>query len=384
MKKLAILGSTGSIGRQALEVIAENPERWQVEVLSAYNNIDLLEKQIAKFQPKFAIVANQDAGEILRLRYTGPTKIYCGAEAMARIPAESQADMVLVAIMGAAGILPTWQAIAAGKDIALANKETLVAAGDLVMQAQKKKNISLIPVDSEHSAIFQCLVGYDIENVKEIVLTASGGPFRGKNAEELQHVSIADCLAHPTWSMGKKITIDSATLFNKGLEVIEAHHLFHLPYEQIQVVIHPQSIVHSMVVFHDGAYLAQLGMPSMKLPIQLAFSYPKRIPLAEDTWDLSKNQKLTFEPPDWQTFPALQLAYEVGKKGGLMPAVMNAANEVAVAAFLEEKIAYIDIFQIVQEMVQCLDYGTATSIEDVLQVDRDVRLRSEEYIKKRK
>ncbi len=384
MKKLAILGSTGSIGRQALEVIADNPERWQVEVLSAHHNIDLLEQQITKFQPKLAIVADPVAGECLRRRYVGPTRIYCGEEAMAQLPAESESSMVLVAVMGAAGILPTWHAIAAAKDIALANKETLVAAGDLVMAAQAEKNIFFIPVDSEHSAIFQCLEGYATESVKEIVLTASGGPFRGKTAAELQDVSIADCLAHPTWSMGKKITVDSSTLFNKGLEVIEAHHLFGTPYERIKVVVHPQSIVHSMVVFRDGAYLAQLGMPSMKLPIQLAFSYPERIPLAEAAWDLSQPQQLTFEPPDWQTFPALQLAYEVGQKGGLLPAVMNAANEVAVAAFLDGRISYPGIFRVVEEMVQYADYGAASVIEDVLRVDAEVRRCTARYIEKRK
>lgn len=373
MNKIAILGSTGSIGTQALDVIRSYPERFSVVALTANTQIDLLEKQINEFMPPLAVVANREAGLRLKNRYHGKTKILVGTDALNEAAALPIADMVLTALSGAVGILPTLTAIDAGKVIALANKETLVAAGDLVIQKAADKGVRILPVDSEHSAIFQCLEGNRQQPVSKLLLTASGGPFRGKTKAELANVSVADCLRHPTWNMGKKITIDSATMFNKGLEIIEAHHLFAMPYDKIEVVIHPQSIVHSMVEFADGAILAQLGMPDMKLPIQLAFSYPKRLARKEEKIDWHKIQKLTFEMPDRSVFVSLDLAYEAGKIGMSAPLVLNAANEVAVTALLKGEISFLQVFEMVERALQRHTPVPLRDYRDIYLLDKEIR-----------
>jgi len=373
MKQIAILGSTGSIGRQALDVIRSYPERLRATVLTAHRNIDLLEQQIEEFQPLLAVVTDTAAAERLRARYVGKTRIRSGPDALVEAGTIAACDVVLTAVSGAVGIQPTLAAIAAGKDIALANKETLVAAGELVMEAVDKQGVALLPVDSEHSAIFQCLETSRQDEVAGLILTASGGPFRGKTKADLAHVTLADCLRHPTWRMGPKITVDSATLFNKGLEVIEAHHLFMMPYERIRVAVHPQSIVHSMVEYVDGAVLAQLGTPDMKLPIQLAFSYPERWPAVQQTLSWEERHSLTFEVPDTDTFPALALAYRAGRAGKSLPLVMNAANEVAVHAFLEEKISFLQIYKTVETLVQRHRPQALRDIHDVVCIDREIR-----------
>lgn len=373
MKRIAVLGSTGSIGRQALEVIRAYPERLQATVLTAQRSIDLLEEQIHEFQPQVAVVTDPVQAERLRVRYTGPTQIRSGPEALVEAGTIDACDQVLTAVSGAVGIRPTLAAIAAGKDIALANKETLVAAGELVLAAVARHRVALLPVDSEHSAIFQCLDGQPKESVRRLILTASGGPFRGKKAADLADVTVEDCLHHPTWRMGRKITVDSATLFNKGLEVIEAHYLFAMPYDRITVTVHPQSVVHSMVEYVDGAVLAQLGTADMKLPIQLAFSYPKRWDAVQETLSWEDRQQLTFEPPDTKTFPALALAYRAGRAGGSAPLAMNATNEVAVHAFLEEKIPFPAIYETVETVVARHQTVQLHDVDDVMRVDDEVR-----------
>lgn len=347
MKHIAILGSTGSIGTQALDVIAVNSDRYKVTVLAAYQNEKLLAEQIEYFKPKLAVLIDKQAADHMARTYRGQTKILAGEEGLLEAATYDQTDTVLTSLVGFAGLTPTIAAIKAKKNIALANKETLVAAGQLVMSLAKEYNVSIYPVDSEHSAIFQCLQGENNKHIGRIILTASGGPFRGRTMEQLTHVTIEDCLKHPNWSMGRKITIDSATLANKGLEVIEAKWLFGVNYDQIDVCVHPQSIIHSMVEFIDGSVMAQLGMPDMRLPIQYAFSYPERIAANFPRLDFTSLSALTFMEPDTKTFPALKLAYLAGDKGGTMPCVFNAANEVAVYAFLHGEIGFLDIAQII-------------------------------------
>ncbi|SMC65369.1 1-deoxy-D-xylulose-5-phosphate reductoisomerase [Sporomusa malonica] len=352
MQQIAVLGSTGSIGTQALDVIAANTDKYKITVLAAYQSEQLLAEQIEYFKPKFAVLIDKQAADRMAARYHGPTKILTGEEGLLEAATFQQTDTVLTSLVGFAGLKPTIAAIKAGKNIALANKETLVAAGEFVMALAKEHNVSIYPVDSEHCAVFQCLQGESKRQIARIILTASGGPFRGRTIDELENVTVEDCLRHPNWSMGRKITIDSATLANKGLEVIEAKWLFGVDYEQIDVCVHPQSIIHSMVEFIDGSVMAQLGLPDMRLPIQYALSYPERLPTSFPRLDFKALSALTFDVPDTVNFPALKLAYDAGKKGGTMPCVFNAANEVAVYAFLNNEIRFLDIPKVIANTME--------------------------------
>lgn len=380
MKKIAVLGSTGSIGTQALEVIREHSDKLQATVLVAHRNTDLLRQQIEEFHPELVAVTDREAGKQLRATYTGPTKIIIGPEALTEAAAAANAEIVLVAISGAIGIAPTLAAIDAHKVIALANKETMVAAGDLVNRKAVEADVTIYPVDSEHSAIFQCLQAVPKDALANVILTASGGPFRGYSAAQLANVTVADCLKHPTWQMGQKITIDSASLFNKGLEVIEAHHLFAVDYDKIEVVVHPQSIVHSMIRLRDGGVLAQLGVPDMKLPIQLAFSYPERwtINNAPLHWDTQRT--LEFEPLATDVFRSLPLAYQAGRMGQSATLVYNAANEEAVKAFIADKISFTDLFTVTEEMVVTHTPTPLRDWQDIVMADRAIRNRATEFI----
>lgn len=345
MKKIAVLGSTGSIGTQTLDVVRNNTD-FKVTALAAGSNIDLLEKQILEFRPSIVAVWNEEKAALLKERVKHlDVKVVSGMDGLIECACEREADTVLTAVVGMIGIRPTMEAIRAGKDIALANKETLVTAGHLIIPLVKQYGVSLLPVDSEHSAIFQCLHGENGRQVEKIILTASGGPFRGRKRDELKNIQVEDALKHPNWSMGHKITIDSSTMVNKGLEVMEAKWLFDVDYDQIQVVIQPQSIIHSMVEFQDGAVMAQLGTPDMKLPIQYALTYPDRRPLPGERLDFYKMREITFEEPDLNTFEGLKLALEAGRIGGSMPTVYNAANERAVSMFLSRQIGYLDIVE---------------------------------------
>lgn len=371
LKKLAILGSTGSIGTQALDVVQANPDKFQVEVLAAGSNADLLIQQSLKFRPNVAVI--NDVTQLAKVKdalLDEGIKVYGGEDALADVVQMESVDMVLAAIVGYAGLRSTLSAVNAGKQIALANKETLVVAGELVTKAAREKGVNLYPVDSEHSAIFQCLAGEFHNPVEKIYLTASGGPFRGKKREELVGVTKAQALKHPNWAMGAKITIDSATLMNKGLEVIEAKWLFHLRPDQIDVIVHPQSIIHSIVQFQDGSMKAQMGLPDMKLPIQYAIGYPDRIKSDFPRFDFLKYPSLTFEQPDRSTFRCLELAYEAMNKGGNSACVMNAANEVAVAAFLEDRIPFLRIAEVIEETMQTIQTGKPESIGDYIAADR--------------
>ncbi len=349
MRKIAILGSTGSIGTQTLDVIRKNAD---IEVLglAAGSNIELLEAQIREFRPRLAAVWDEEKAEDLRVRVADlPVTVTAGMDGLLEAAALADTDMVVMAVVGMIGIRPTMAAIEAGKDIALANKETLVTAGHLIMPLAREHGVSILPVDSEHSAIFQCLQGNEENPVYKIYLTGSGGPFRGKNQEELMNVRPEDALKHPNWNMGPKVTVDSSTLVNKGLEVMEARWLFDVSVEQIQVVIQPQSIIHSMVEFTDGSVMAQLAVPDMKLPIQYALYYPRRQELAGERLDFKTLKSLTFEEPDFRTFYALFLAYVAGATGGTLPTVYNAANELAVKMFLDHEITFLEITQIIED-----------------------------------
>ena len=383
MKKIAVLGSTGSIGTQTLDVVRNHSDILKIEVLAANNNDELLEKQIEEFAPSIAVLNDKNAYEKLKARYSGKTQLLCGEEGLIEGVVNDKIDTVVTSLMGFAGLRPTMAAIDAGKNIALANKETLVVAGELVMQKAKEKNIEIMPIDSEHGALFQCLHGEDIAKVDKLLVTASGGPFRGKTKEELQNVSVKQCLNHPTWKMGRKITIDSATLMNKGLEVIEAKQLYGVSYDNIQVVVHPQSIVHSMVQYADGSVIAQLASTDMRLPIQYALTYPERMECVAPKLDFWQMQPLTFEKPDTDTFRGLALAYEAGKIGGSMPCVMNAANETAVAAFLNEQIRFLDIYDIIED--EMLSHITLVSpkLEDLFEIDAITRQNVKEKLSKR-
>ena len=373
MKQLAILGSTGSIGTQTLDVARSHPELFQVTVLAANTSDVLLEKQIEEFCPSLAVLADEKAAARLRERYRGKTEIRGGAKALLEAAAFDGVDMVVTSMVGFAGLAPTLAALEAGKTIALANKETLVVAGELVTALAKEKDIPILPVDSEHCALFQCLQGERRDTVERLILTASGGPFRGKTTEELRSVTVADCLKHPTWSMGKKITVDSATLVNKGLEVIEAHWLYNVPYERIDVAVHPQSIVHSMVEFRDGAVMAQLGLPDMRLPIQYALTYPSREQADYGRMDFRAGMNLSFEAPDMNTFRGLSLAYEAGKAGGVMPCVLNGANEEAVAAFLGGRIGFLDIYDCIERAMDAQENFAHPSFKALCEADARAR-----------
>ena len=369
MKNLAILGSTGSIGTQTLDVVRDLPEMFRVAVLAANTSDKKLEAQIDEFRPELAVLADESAAARLKARYKGATKILGGEDGLVAAAVFPAVDMVVTSLMGFAGLAPTLAAIRAGKNIALANKETLVAAGELVRREASAHGTAILPVDSEHSALFQCLQGEKRETVESLILTASGGPFRGRRKEALAGVSIGDCLKHPTWSMGRKITVDSATLVNKGLEVIEAHWLYDMPYDKIKVVIHPQSIVHSMVAFQDGAVMAQLGVPDMRLPIQYALTYPERMASTFARLDFAQLGALTFEEPDTKTFRGLAIAIEAGRAGGTAPCVMNAANEIAVAAFLDGSIGFLDIYDIIEQTLSARSVRPAESFEILREED---------------
>ncbi len=378
-KRIVILGSTGSIGRQALEVVDGRPESFQVVGLAAGRNIGLLEEQVRKYKPVYAAVAEAAGAARLRQRVRdlpGLKTVLEGGEGLKEMAAAEGYDLLLAAIMGFSGLLPTLEAIKGGKTIALANKETLVAAGEIVMPLVREKGVGLIPVDSEHSAIFQCLQGENGAAVKKLIITASGGPFLGCSPEDLKGVGPGEALKHPRWQMGQKITIDSATLMNKGLEVMEARWLFDVGYDRIEVLVHPESIVHSLVEFVDGSTLAQLGLPDMKVPIQYAFSYPERWGREDEALNLAELGALHFGRPDGETFPCLPLAYEAGRKGGTMPAVLNAANEVAVEAFLQKKVEFALIPHIIEQVMSRHKPVMGPALEDILNADHWARQES--------
>jgi 1-deoxy-D-xylulose-5-phosphate reductoisomerase len=381
MKKLAILGSTGSIGVSTLDIVAAHPDKFQVVALTGGYNLELLKKQIDEFSPQLVAVMNGELAQKLEQMLPGKgPEIVHGVEGMIAAATVGVADMVVAAIVGAAGLVPTAAAIKAGKDIALANKETLVTAGRLIMDMVKTHGVTLYPVDSEHSAVFQSLEGHRKDDVKRIILTASGGPFFSYPAEKMEEVSVSDALNHPNWSMGQKITIDSATMMNKGLEVIEARWLFDIPVERISVTIHPQSIIHSMVEYVDGCVMAQMGIPDMKAPIAYALTYPGRVTTGVQPLDLTALSGLTFFNPDFKRFPALKLAYRALNDGESMPTVMNAANEVAVAAFLKGKIKFTAIADSIEKTMGFHQPHNLNSIEEVLSVDRWGRKKCRELL----
>ncbi len=371
------MGSTGSIGVQTLDV-AKNLNI-KVDGLSANKNIELLEKQAREFKPSIVAVMDENRAAVLRARLKDTSiKVEHGIEGLKKVASVESAQTVVTSIVGIAGLVPTMEAIKSGKNIALANKETLVTAGSIVMAEAQKRKVEILPVDSEHSAIFQSLMGNNIEDVSKIILTASGGPFRGRKRDELNNVSVKEALKHPNWSMGSKITIDSATMMNKGLEVIEARWLFDIPLDRIEVLIHPQSIIHSMVEYKDGAIMAQLGSPDMRVPIQLALTYPKRLTNSFSKLDLLKNNSLTFESPDVETFPCLKLAYEALRIGGTMPAVLNAANEEAVRLFLEEKIGFLEIPRIIEKVMESHSVMSVPDLDAIIEMDLWARDRVKE------
>ncbi len=376
MKKVTILGVTGSIGTQTLDVIRSDIKNFKIIGISANTNFEKIIPIIEEFKPKY--VAMMDHGASLKLRkYCNEkgylTEVLQGLEGLNYISTLPEVNIVVTAVVGMIGLIPTMKAISAGKDIALANKETLVAAGSLVMDAANKNHVNILPVDSEHGAIFQCLQGNKLEKVNKIILTASGGPFRGKNKEQLIEIKPEEALKHPKWEMGKKISIDSSTLMNKGLEVIEAHWLFGVDYTNIQVVVHPQSVIHSMVEYIDGSVVAQLSSTDMRLPIQYAINYPERCNAVIDKLDFYNMGNLTFEKPDIDTFKCLKLAYKAGEMAGNMPAIMNAANEVAVELFLDYKIKYLEIESIIEECMNKFEHNINPNLQEILNVDLKVR-----------
>jgi 1-deoxy-D-xylulose-5-phosphate reductoisomerase len=381
LKKLSILGSTGSIGRSTLSVVEKYPERFTVVALAAGNNVELFEQQIRQFKPSIVSVISERSADDLKKRCSDlSVRIFTGVEGMIQVASADEADITVSAIVGTAGLVPTMAAIHAGKDIALANKEVLVTAGELVMSACRSRGVRILPVDSEHSAIFQCLLAGASVDIKKLVLTASGGPFRSLAKKEFARITTAQALNHPNWSMGRKITIDSATLMNKGLEVIEARWLFDIAPGKITVLVHPQSIVHSMVEYHDGAVVAQLGMPDMKGPIAYALSYPERLPGVSPALDLARVGTLTFEEPDLDRFPCLAYAVEALQTGGSMPAVLSAANEVAVSYFLEEDIRYADIARVIRSTMDAHTPSNIGTVEDALRADLWARQEAEKII----
>ncbi len=367
---VAILGSTGSIGTQALEVIAANPDKFSVEVLTAQKNADLLIQQALQFSPNAVVIVDESQyTKVKDALFDAGIKVYAGEESLCQIVQSESIDIVLTALVGFSGLKPTVAAIEAKKQIALANKETLVVAGKIITQLAKENAVNLYPVDSEHSAIFQCLAGEWHNPIEKIILTASGGPFRGRTTEDLKDIKKEQALKHPNWTMGAKITIDSSTLMNKGLEVIEAQWLFDLQPHQIDVIVHPQSIIHSLVQFQDGSLKAQLGLPDMKLPIQYALGYPQRLPADFPRFHFSQFPNLTFEAPDKETFRCLQLAYDAMSAGGSLPCVMNAANEIAVSLFLQDKIGYLEIAQLVESVMKHHTLIDNPTLNDLFQTD---------------
>ena len=382
-RQIAILGSTGSIGTQALQVIEEHSDLYEVYALTAGNNVQLLIEQARKFMPDVVVIANEAHYTTLSDALADlPIKVYAGADALADIVTAEPIDMVLASMVGYAGLRPTMNAIRAGKAIALANKETLVVAGELVTQLAIENRVPLLPVDSEHSAIFQCLTGEMNNPIEKLLLTASGGPFRTWSMEQLQHATREQALKHPNWDMGAKITIDSASMMNMGFEVIEAKWLFDVSPSQIEVVVHPQSVVHSMVKFADGSVKAQLGTPDMRLPIQYAFSYPQRLPLSTERLDFTTLSTLTFEQPDPVRFRNLALSFEALKRGGNMACILNAANEVCVAAFLKERVGFLQMSEIIERTMQKTAFIATPTYEDYVATDAEARRIAEEFITK--
>ena len=380
-KQIAILGSTGSIGTQALEVINEHSDLFEVEVLTANNNSALLIEQAKKFKPNTVVITNEDKyKEVDAALFDLGIKVFAGAQSLEEVVEGENIDIVLTALVGYSGLKPTIRAIKAKKNIALANKETLVVAGDLITKLCQEYNVQIYPVDSEHSAIFQCLVGEAYNPIEKIYLTASGGPFRGWAKEKLQNIKKEQALKHPNWEMGAKITIDSATLMNKGLEVIEAKWLFDLKAEQIEVVVHPQSIIHSAVQFEDGSIKAQLGIPDMKLPIQYALGFPERLKNTFKRFNFMDYPNLTFEKPDAKTFRNLQLAYDAMEKGGNMPCILNAANEIAVAAFLQDKIGFLNMSDLIADCMEKITFVSNPTLEDYIATDEATRKLANELL----
>ena len=385
MKTLTILGSTGSIGTSALDVIEGNPTRFSVVGLAAYRNVSRLEEQIRRYRPRVVAVADEEAARTLNelLEETSRPSVLHGLEGYRELASLTDADIVLSAMSGAAGLLPTIAAIESGKDIALANKETLVMAGEAVLAMAESRNVRILPVDSEHNAIFQCLEGRSRSEVNKLILTASGGPFLHRDAADLDTVKPADALKHPNWNMGSKITIDSATMMNKGLEFIEAMRLFSMDVDRIDVVIHPESIIHSMVAYCDGSILAQLGVPDMRIPIAYVLAYPERITLPLPALDICAVGRLNFHPPDLNKFPCLRIAMEAAGRGGTAPAVLNAANEVAVEAFLAERIRFTDISMVVEETLNIHETGLLPTIDQVIAADGWAREKAQELVNER-
>lgn len=380
-KHIAIMGSTGSVGTQALEVIAANPAHFEVEVLTAGNNADLLIQQSKEFRPNAVVIGNEAKyNQVHDALNPFDIKVYAGKNALASVFEMDSIDLVLTALVGYAGLQPTLRAIGAGKSIALANKETMVVAGELVTNLAKEKGVNLYPVDSEHSAIFQCLVGEFHNPIEKIILTASGGPFRGKDRKFLETVTKEQALKHPNWDMGDKITIDSASMMNKGLEVIEAKWLFGLKKEQIEVIVHPQSVIHSIVQFQDGSMKAQMGLPDMKLPIQYALGYPNRLPSKFPRFNFLNYPSLTFEQPDLEVFRNLGLAFEAMDRGGNMPCVLNAANEVVVDAFLHDKVKFLEMPGIVETCMAKMPFITSPNYNNLVETDKESRILAKELI----
>ncbi len=374
MKRIAILGSTGSIGTQALDVVLQHSAAFSVSVLTAQSNADLLIEQALQFQPSHVVIGDEQKYEFVKNALSGSNiTVLAGAEALQEVVCLDHVDVVLTALVGYAGLLPTVKAIKAGKPIALANKETLVVAGSLIMPLAREMGVPILPVDSEHSAIFQCLMGETHNPIEKVILTASGGPFRGQKRADLEQVTRAQALKHPNWSMGAKITIDSASLMNKGLEVIEAAWLFDVKASQIDVVVHPQSIVHSLVQFEDGSIKAQLGLPDMKLPIQFALGYPNRMQANFPRFDFRNFASLTFEQPDMETFRNLGLAFQALDQGGNMPCILNAANEIAVAAFLEDKIGFLQMSDLLETCMAKVPFIKHPTLDDYIQTDAETR-----------
>ncbi|MBE7712828.1 MAG: 1-deoxy-D-xylulose-5-phosphate reductoisomerase [Cyanobacteria bacterium SIG26] len=371
-RKISILGSTGSIGTQALEVIEKLKDKFEIVALSGGSNIKLLEQQALKFRPKYVCIGNNDD----KLELAGIKTLY-GNEGLEEICSNKENDIILVAVSGKIGLKPTLKAIENGIDIALANKETLVMAGDIVMQKAKTAGVNIIPVDSEHCAIHQCIK--DISKVEKLIITASGGPFLNKTTEDMKNATVTEALAHPRWNMGKKITVDSATLMNKGLEIIEAHHLFNMPYDKIEVVVHPQSIIHSAIEYVDGSVIAQIGLPSMHIPIQYAITYPKRFEgIKSKSFSFSEIARLDFLAPDYKKFPSLELAYNAGKQGGSATTCLNAANEEAVFAFLKNKIRLYDIYTITEKMMATHQIIKNPTLDEIFEIDKETRIKTQE------
>lgn len=376
-RNIAILGSTGSIGRSGLEVIGNFPDEFRVTYLTAHKNLEILREQIRRFQPKGVVLADAQSAARLRQSINGNTEVMVGNEGLTEVVSRDDVDLVLSALVGFAGLEPTLRAIHAGKDVALANKETLVVAGELVMRAVRERGVRLLPVDSEHSAILQCLRGEDSTRVERLILTASGGPFLMR--DQMDDITVEQALNHPTWKMGNKITIDSATLMNKGLEVIEAFWLFGLPPDRIEVVIHPQSIIHSMVEFVDGSVKAQMGIPDMKLPIQYALMYPDRPASLYKRLDLTELGSMTFFKPDFEKFPCLRMAYRALEMGGSAPAVLNAANEIAVRMFLEERLSFSALPSVIEEALGTHSVIPSPNLDEIVRVDAETRIRARQY-----